>query len=240
MAPADLPAFDKLLAEARQCSSKGELSLQCQDGSARPGPDFFQRDARARRRTPSASSSPTSPSASAPRWRCAQAHDTLEQRVIERTAELQREREWLSVTLASIGDALIATDADGRITFLNPVAEALTGWRQEDALGQPVQEVFRTLHEGTRAPGEDIVRRVLCEGRIVKLANNTALVTRDGREVPVEDSAAPITLDGEGKVAGAVLVFRDVTEKRRVLKELRASDRSWSPSTKRWWVASCV
>lgn len=222
VAPTDWPRFDALLAEARQNSSKGELSLQCEGAPAVP----FQlsvsvmheqdghplcvvlTDLTERKRAEVA---------------LRQAHDTLEQRVIERTAELQREREWLRVTLASIGDALIATDATGRVTILNPVAAALTGWSQQDALGQPVRSVFRTLDEQTRAPGEDIVARVLREGRIIMLANRTALITRDGREVPVEDSAAPIR-DSKGELAGAVLVFRDVTEKRRALKELRASN----------------
>jgi PAS domain S-box-containing protein len=152
-----------------------------------------------------------------------QANETLEQRVSERTAELHRQRQWLSVTLASIGDALIATDNAGNITFLNPVAEALTGWPRHEALGRPVQSVFRILEEKTRAPGEDIVARVLREGRIVNLANNTVLVTRDGREVPIEDSAAPIR-DSAGQVAGAVLVFHDVTEKRRAQQALRESE----------------
>ncbi|MBI5383418.1 MAG: PAS domain S-box protein [Verrucomicrobia bacterium] len=220
--PADLPAFDKLLAEARQGSSQGELNLLCREDQSIPVQISFSvmheqdghplcvviTDLTERKRAEVA---------------LQQAHDSLEQRVIERTAELQRERERLSVTLASIGDALIATDAAGRVTILNPVGAALTGWSQQDALGQPVQSVFRVINEKTRAPGEDIVGQVLREGRIVMLANNTALITRDGREIPVEDSAAPIK-DSAGKVAGAVLVFRDVTEKRRALKELRDSN----------------
>jgi len=152
-----------------------------------------------------------------------QAHDVLEQRVRERTEELQQQREWLSVTLGSIGDALIATDAAGRITFLNPVAEALTGWPREEVLGQPAQSVFRIHDETTRNPGEDIVGRVLREGATVKLANNTCLIARDGHEIPIEDSAAPIK-DRDGRVAGAVLVFRDVSGKRRAQNALRESE----------------
>ncbi len=152
-----------------------------------------------------------------------EAHDTLEQRVRDRTEELQHEREWLRVTLSSIGDALIATDDAGRITFVNPVAETLTGWPREEALGHPVQSVVRLLDETTRAPGEDIVGRVLREGTPVKLANNACLLTRSGKEIPIEDSAAPIR-DSAGRVTGAVLVFHDVTEKRRAVQALRQSE----------------
>lgn len=152
-----------------------------------------------------------------------QARDSLDQRVRERTAELQQQREWLKVTLASIGDALIATDAAGRITFLNPVAETLTGWSRQEALGQPVQSVFRIVDEATRSPREDLVERALREGATVKLANNTCLIARAGHEIPIEDSAAPIK-DRDGKVAGAVLVFHDVTEKRRAQHALRESE----------------
>ena len=137
--------------------------------------------------------------------------------------QLRQQREWLRVTLASIGDAVLATDTAGRITFLNPVAAGLTGWPEEQALGQPVQHVFRIINEQTRQSAEDIVGRVLREGRVVSLANQTALVTRDGREIPIEDSAAPIR-DAAGQVAGAVLVFHDVTKARRAQQALRDSE----------------
>ena len=107
----------------------------------------------------------------------------------------------------------------GRITFVNPVAESLTGWKAEEAAGQPVQCVFRIVNEQTGQPLEEPVARVLREGRAVELANHAALVTKDGRTVPIEDSAAPI-LDAAGQVIGVVLVFHDVTEKRRAAKEL--------------------
>jgi PAS domain S-box-containing protein len=151
------------------------------------------------------------------------ANESLEERVAARTEELRRQREWLSVTLRSIGDALIAIDAASRVTFLNPVAEALTGWSRQEALGQPVQSIFQIVDETTRIPGEDIIGRVLREGTVIKLANNTCLITRDGREIPIEDSAAPIR-DSDGQVAGAVLVFHDVTEKRRAQHALRESE----------------
>jgi PAS domain S-box-containing protein len=146
----------------------------------------------------------------------------LEKEIAERERaerELRRQREWLHVTLTSIGDAVIATDTSGRITFLNPVAQTLTGWLPADAEGKPVQSVFRIINEKTREPGEDIVSRVLEEGFIFSLANHTALITLDGREVPIEDSAAPIR-DADGNVSGVVLVFHDVTEKRRAQQEL--------------------
>ena len=125
----------------------------------------------------------------------------------------ESERRWVT-TLSSIGDAVMAADSDGRVTFLNPVAAALTGWQPEDAQGQPIQNVFHIVNEETRAPAEDIVSRVLEDGRVFELANHTSLLAKDGREFPIADSAAPI-LDSDGKIAGVVLVFRDATERRR-------------------------
>ncbi len=119
----------------------------------------------------------------------------LEREIVERKraeTELQKQREWLRVTLSSIGDAVIASDTEGRITFLNHVAITLTGWQSEEVLGQPIQSVFRIINEKTHAPAEDLAARVLTEKRVVGLANDTALLTKDGREVPIEDSAAPI------------------------------------------------
>jgi len=147
----------------------------------------------------------------------------LEREVTQRKQaeeDLRQQREWLHVTLSSIGDAVITSDTEGRITFLNPVAGTLTGWHLEETLGQPIQDVFRIINEKTHAPTEDLVARVLNEKRVVALANDTALVTKDGREVPIEDSAAPI-LDVAGNVTGVVLVFHDVTEKRRAQQALR-------------------
>ena len=148
---------------------------------------------------------------------------------------LRESHERLRVTLASIGDAVLTTDSHERVTFLNPVAEALTGWKAEGAWGQPIQSVFQVINEQTRISAENIVTRVLEAGRIVELANHTALVAKGGREVPIEDSAAPI-LDAGGKVIGVVLVFHDVTEKRhkdeqllrlnRTLKALSNSNRA--------------
>ena len=148
-------------------------------------------------------------------------HDITERKRAEEA--LHRQQELLRVTLTSIGDAVLACDTAGTITFLNPVAAALTGRVESDALGKPVSEVLHIIDERTRLPAENTVARVLCEGRVVALANHTALVAADGREIPIEDSAAPI-LTAAGDVAGVVLVFHDVTEKRRAQQALRESE----------------
>ena len=134
--------------------------------------------------------------------------------------ELFAERERLRITLASIGDAVVSTDADGRVVFLNAVAERLTGWTQAEAAGQPLDGVFRIIDETTRAPLENPALRALREGRVFDLANHTLLVARDGSERPIDDSAAPM-LGPDGRPLGAVLVFRDVSERKRA-EEARA------------------
>ncbi len=132
------------------------------------------------------------------------------------------ERRWATI-LASIGDAVMAAGKDGRVTFLNPVAAALTGWRPEDAIGQPIQNVFQIVNEETRVPAEDIVNRVLKDGRVSELANHTVLMARDGREISIADSAAPI-FEVDGAIVGVVLVFRDVTEQSRIEEAVRESE----------------
>jgi len=129
--------------------------------------------------------------------------------------------ELLQVTLRSIGEAVITTDTEGRVTTLNAVAESLTGWTQSEALGQPLDRVFRILNEETRQPVENPATRALREGVVVGLANHTVLIHKDGREQPIDDSAAPIR-DERGHVSGCVLIFRDVAAQRRMEKE-RAS-----------------
>jgi PAS domain S-box-containing protein len=124
------------------------------------------------------------------------------------------EREQLRITLASIGDGVISTDAAGRVVFLNGVAEGLTGWPLADARGRPLEDVFRIVHEHTREPVENPALLALREGRAVALANHTLLIARDGTERPIDDTAAPIR-DEAGATSGAVLVFRDVTDRRR-------------------------
>jgi PAS domain S-box-containing protein len=133
--------------------------------------------------------------------------------------EVHRQGEWLRVTLKSIGDAVIATDIQGRVSFLNPVAVSLTGWQLEEARGQSIQSVFRIINEQTRRPAEDILSLVLRQGKAFNLANHTALIHRDGREISIEDSAAPIR-DAEGNTAGVVIIFHDVTEKRRAQEKI--------------------
>lgn len=137
--------------------------------------------------------------------------------------ERDEERERLHVTLSGIGDAVIATDTQGRVTFLNPVACALTGWNAGEAQGQPLAAVFRIVNEQSRQAVENPVGRVLREGTIVGLANHTLLIARDGRETPVADSAAPIR-DRSGEIAGVVLVFRDRTAERAAQAALRAGE----------------
>lgn len=137
--------------------------------------------------------------------------------------ELAAEKEQLAVTLNSIGDAVIATDAGGRIVMMNPAAEELTGWKAPAARSLPLTEVFHIVNEHTRKPAVNPLERVLTTGRVVGLANHTALVSRDGTERSIADSAAPIRAR-DGTVAGAVLVFRDVTEERRMSDALQASE----------------
>ncbi|HEV2835333.1 MAG TPA: PAS domain S-box protein, partial [Pyrinomonadaceae bacterium] len=127
-------------------------------------------------------------------------------------------REILRVTLGSIGDAVITTDTEARITYINHVAESLTGWLHEDALGQPLDSVFRIVNENTRQPVQSPAIRALREGVVVGLANHTVLIKKDGTECPIDDSAAPIS-DEEGHVSGCVLIFRDVTTQRLIERD---------------------
>jgi PAS domain S-box-containing protein len=129
----------------------------------------------------------------------------------------RRQREQLQVTLSSIGDGVIVTDADGVVTFLNSVAQTLTGWPPEEAAGQPLEKVFKIINEHTRKPAENPVAKALQEGVVVGLANHSVLIARDGTERPIDDSAAPIRGE-DGAIGGVVLVFRDVTEARRALE----------------------
>jgi PAS domain S-box-containing protein len=130
------------------------------------------------------------------------------------------EREWLRITLSCIGDAVITTDTNGNITFLNPVAQSLTGWTQKEAHGLPLTRVFPIINEKSRQPVESPTVRALRAGVVVGLANHTLLIARDGTERVIDDSAAPIR-NAAGQVAGVVLVFRDVTQRRRQEKVMR-------------------
>ncbi len=131
--------------------------------------------------------------------------------------------ELLRVTLSSIGDGVIATDAQSRITFINPVGQELTGWTQKDAIGIPMEQVFHIVNEATRAPVENPAEKAMQTGTIVGLANHTILITRQGKEIPIDDSGSPIR-NPDGAVVGAILVFRDISERHRSDKQLKASN----------------
>ena len=126
---------------------------------------------------------------------------------------VNQQREVFRVTLRSIGDAVITTDIEGHITYINGVGESLTGWSHDDALHQSLERVFRIVNEATRLPVENPATRALREGVVVGLANHTILIKKDGTECPIDDSAAPIRNE-EGHVSGCVLIFRDVTAQR--------------------------
>ncbi len=148
--------------------------------------------------------------------------NALERDIAERTRMegiLFEEKERAQVTLNSIGDAVITTDTAGKVTFLNPVAETMTGWRDEEAQGKELEEVFRIINETTRRTVENPVARALRENRIVGLANHTVLIRHDGKELHIEDSAAPIR-NRQGEIIGVVLVFNDVSEKTMLALQL--------------------
>jgi PAS domain S-box-containing protein len=132
---------------------------------------------------------------------------------------LAAEKERLAVTLRSIGDGVITTDTAGRVMLLNAVAETLTGWRQHEAVGRPLPEIFHIINEKTGAICANPVDKVIATGASVELANHTALIARDGTGRSIADSGAPI-MDKDGGIIGMVLVFRDVTEKQRTDQEL--------------------
>ena len=144
---------------------------------------------------------------------------------------IDQQREWLHKTLCSIGDAVIATDVHARVTFLNGVAQTLTGWNEETATGQSLLEVFHIVNEQTRQPVENPALRAMQDGVIVGLANHTVLISKNRRDIPIEDSAAPIR-NAAGDVIGSVLVFHDVSEKRAtenricsLMTDLQTADR---------------
>jgi PAS domain S-box-containing protein len=144
----------------------------------------------------------------------------LEQRVAERTADLaESERRW-ATTLASIGDAVIASDREGRIIFMNPAAETLTGWRLRDAAGKPAGEVVHIIGGSSRKQLEDPVAKVLAECAVSGPADHPLLVRRDGTEIAIDDSGAPIQ-GPDGKVTGVVLIFRDAAAQRAAEREIR-------------------
>lgn len=156
--------------------------------------------------------------------------DNLEREREKQLAEeaVIRSQHRLDITLRSIGDAVLVTDAQGRVTLMNPVAEALTGWREADAVGRAAAEVFRIVSEQTREPAESPVDRVLREGVTVGLTNHTVLISKDGVERRIANSGAPIRFEREGVVSGVVLVFRDQSEEYRMQKALRESEQRYA------------
>jgi PAS domain S-box-containing protein len=155
--------------------------------------------------------------------------DITEQKRLVR--EIAQQQEWFRVTLGSIGDGVIASDPDGRVTYLNRHAEALTGWTADAATGRPLADVFRIVNESTRLPVTNPSDLVLRSGRVAELANHTVLISCDGTERSIADSAAPIR-DAAGRIIGVVLVFRDVTEARQAEAAL-AEQREWFETTLR-------
>ncbi|MEP6539792.1 MAG: DUF4118 domain-containing protein, partial [Bryobacteraceae bacterium] len=141
--------------------------------------------------------------------------------------EARLQTNLLRTTLLSIGDAVVATDAAGRVTLMNPVAEELTGFGQEEAEGKPLDNVFRIINEGTREIMANPLLRVLETGEIAGLANHTLLISRKGDEIPIDDSGAPIR-GSDGVLAGAVLVFRNITERRNAAREIEEAARRLS------------
>ena len=144
---------------------------------------------------------------------------------ISRQSEaLFESQQWFQTTLESIGDAVIACDIRGSVSFMNAVSEKLTGWQLAEAKGHPLEDIFRIVNEDTRQPVESPVEKVRRLRHVIGLANHTMLLARDGREFIIDDSAAPI-MSGAGEMIGVVLVFRDVTEERRMQAALVASEK---------------
>ena len=138
-------------------------------------------------------------------------------------AALAKSELWFSTTLGSIGDAVIATDMNGAVSFINSVAHSLTGWSQEEARGKSMDLVFDIVNKDTRLPVENPVKKVFREGKVVGLADHTLLISKNGGEFDIEDSAAPI-VTGIGETLGVVLVFRDITGRKRAEQALRVSE----------------
>jgi PAS domain S-box-containing protein len=149
---------------------------------------------------------------------------TIEERhtaLLRSEADLEEQKEWFRVTLSSIGDGVIVTDEKGRIVFMNEEAERLTEWKSIEAMHKPLPLVFKIINENSRAAVEDPVAKVFREKKVVGLANHTVLISSQGQEWPIEDSAAPIH-DAKGKLLGVVLVFHNATDMRRAQNTLKA------------------
>ena len=145
-------------------------------------------------------------------------NNDITERIAAEKALQESEQRW-ATTLASIGDAVIATDQSGKITFMNDDAEELTGWTLSEAVQKPVKTVFNIINEQTRLEVENPIERVLKEGMVVGLANHTVLIRKDGTEIPVDDSGSPIK-DKYGNTTGVVLIFRDITERKKTEEQI--------------------
>jgi len=148
-------------------------------------------------------------------------HSVIEMALYKKLMEnkLRESQDWLSTVLHSIGDGVIATDKDGNVIFINPVAEKLTGWNQDNAKGRDLEEVFNIINEETEEKVENPAKKVIKEGVTLNLANHTILISKDNNSTAIDDSAAPIK-NSKGEITGVVLVFHDITERRRIEKEL--------------------
>jgi PAS domain S-box-containing protein len=151
-------------------------------------------------------------------------NDLLEIRSVKQKLS-ESDLRW-EITLASIGDAIIATDLTGKISFINPVAETLTGWQQCDALQKPLSQVFITINEQSRCIIENPVSRVIETGMIIRKTNHALLISKDGREIPIDENGAPIIND-EGRIIGVVLTFHDLTRQRETEEELKLSEENY-------------
>jgi PAS domain S-box-containing protein len=148
-------------------------------------------------------------------------HSVIEMALYKHGMEkkLRESQDWLSTVLNSIVDAVVATDANGCVMFMNPVAESLTGWKQEEAEGKVLEKIFKIVKEETEEKVDDPVKKVLSEGKVVGLANHTVLIAKDGTRISIDDSGAPIR-DTKGNIIGVVLVFHDITERRKMERDL--------------------
>ncbi len=142
----------------------------------------------------------------------------------EKSSQAQEQREWLATTLRSIGDAVIATDAEGKITLMNAAACELTGWTEEEARGHDLQDVFKIVNQETREAVENPVSKVRRLNKVAGLANHTVLISKSGKEYNIDDSGAPIR-NSEGEMVGVVLVFRDITRTYQMERTLRTTEK---------------
>ena len=136
----------------------------------------------------------------------------------EMESKLKENEKWLSTTLESIGDAVITTDEKGCITFMNPIAQKITEWKQEEALGKPLESIFKTINEETGTPIESPVTEVLQNGFITSMKDHTTLITKNGSQLPIDDTIAPIK-DDKKNINGIVLIFQDITQRKNAEKE---------------------